>query len=80
MEILYVLDGSDYILPHKAKITHVIVHKAILDNNYYNGNIRGLSGRVIFQEFFFMVSIPIKQYYTIAWHKIWRCIMPLLTL
>jgi hypothetical protein len=51
--MLCVLDGSDYMLPHKAKIIQVIVHKAIPDNNYYNGNIRGLSGRAVFQFFFF---------------------------
>lgn len=52
MEILCVLYGSDYILMHKAKITHVTVYKAILDNNYYNGNTWGLNGRAVFQDFF----------------------------
>jgi len=37
---------------HKAKITHVTVYKAILDNNYYNGNTWGLNGRAVFQDFF----------------------------
>jgi hypothetical protein len=44
-------------LLHEAKITHVTMYKAILDNNYYNGNIQGLSGTAVFQTFFLMASI-----------------------
>jgi len=56
LEILCLLDGCDYILMHKAKITHVTVYKAILDNNYYNGNTWGLNGRAVLHEFFFMAN------------------------